>query len=169
MMSNLPNVQPYNIHYNKEEDGRSSFHLAVFIIKAVREARSINKIEPNKKVKAIIYAGKDKDLVNKQAKLIMSLKTGIEELEVVEEDPKIKDSIKIPVADVIVYLIGAVDEEKEKARVEKEIANLEKMIISAERRLANKEFTDKAPAEIVKKEKEKLKGWQAELKSLRSR
>jgi len=46
---------------------------------------------------------------------------------------------------------------------------LEKIIKVAKNRLNNKEFTNKAPAAAVKKEKDKLKGWQAELKSLKSR
>jgi len=66
-------------------------------------------------------------------------------------------------------LLGAVDAGKEKVRLEKEIANLEKIIKVAKNRLNNKEFTNKAPAAVVKKEKDKLKGWQAELKSLKSK
>ena len=63
-------------------------------------------------------------------------------------------------------MLGAVDAGKEKVRLEKEIANLEKIIKVAKNRLNNKEFTNKAPAAVVKKEKEKLEGWKTELEKM---
>jgi valyl-tRNA synthetase len=145
------------------------FDLIKNIIIAIRNARAENNVEPAKKIKAVIYAGNQKELIESQAHLIKNLRTGISELEVLEKGEKLSDAIYVAVGDIEIYLLGAVDAEKEKLRIEKEIANLEKIIASAKVRLANKEFTDKAPAEIVKKEKEKLKNWQAELKSLKSK
>jgi len=151
------------------QNDKKEFELVKDIVAAIRNARSENKIEPVRKVKAVIYAGKNKKLIEDQAHLIKSLRTGISELEIKDKGEKITDAVYAAAGGVEIYLIGAVDEEKEKVRLEKEIINLEKMIASGESRLANKEFTDKAPVAIVKKEKEKLKGWQAELKSLKSR
>ncbi|MDD4271613.1 MAG: valine--tRNA ligase [Patescibacteria group bacterium] len=145
------------------------FDLIKDIIIAIRNARSGNKVEPAKKIKAVIYAGKQKDLIDSQVHLIKGLRTGISELKIKVSGEKISGAIYAAVGDIEIYLLGAVDAEKEKARLEKEISNLEKIIKAAESRLANKEFIDKAPAEIIKKEKEKLKGWQAELKSLKSK
>jgi len=143
------------------------FENTVEIIRAIRNARAENKVEPAKKVEVVIYAGKYD--IESQAHLIKNLRTGVSELKILKKGEKIEGAIYATVGEIEIYLLGAVDAEKEKARLEKEIANLEKMIAAAKVRLANKEFTDKAPAEIVKKEKEKLKGWQAELKSLRSK
>jgi len=155
------------------------FDVVKEIIRVIRNVRAENKVEPSKKVKAVVYAGKKKKLIEEQAHLIKSLRTGISELEIKEkpasakatagEDEKISRAIHAAVGEIEIYLLGAVDGDKEKARLEKEIANLEKIIALAEVRLANKKFTEKAPADIVKKEKKKLKGWQAELKSLKSR
>ncbi|MGC1183064.1 valine--tRNA ligase [Legionella sp.] len=55
----------------------------------------------------------------------------------------------IPMADLI-------DKEAELARLIKELAKLEKDISLAEGKLNNPQFADKAPAEIIAKEKEKL-------------
>ena len=41
------------------------------------------------------------------------------------------------------------------------------MIKGVKIKLENKEFIDKAPAAVVNKEKEKLFGWEAELKKLK--
>ena len=58
---------------------------------------------------------------------------------------------------------------KEKARIKKEIENLEKLIAGAEKKLSNKQFVERAPKQIVEKEKEKLDEWQKELSKLNKR
>ena len=139
------------------------FEVVKEIIAAIRNVRSENKIEPAKKVKAVIYAGKHEELIKSQAHLIKNLRTGLSELEVLEKGEKISGAIYAAAGGVEIYLLGAVDAGKEKVRLEKEIANLEKIIKVAKNRLNNKEFTNKAPAAVVKKEKEKLEGWKTEL------
>ncbi|OGF24693.1 valine--tRNA ligase [Candidatus Falkowbacteria bacterium RIFCSPLOWO2_02_FULL_45_21] len=151
-----------SFQHNKEK-----FEVIKQIIIAIRNARAENKIEPTRKVKAVIYAGKRKNLVAEQAEPIKALRTGIGELEVKTDGQKIAGAIYAAVGEIEIYLIGAIDSEKEKARLEKEIDNLEKAIKTAEGRLANKEFAAKAPGGVVKKEKDKLKGWREELKKFR--
>ena len=137
------------------------------IITAIRNARSENKIEPAKKVKAVIYAGDKIEFVRSQEVLIKNLRTGIENLEISASGQKIEKAIYITVGDIEIYLIGALDEEKEKIRIKKEMEDLEKLIKGVKIKLENKEFIDKAPAAVVNKEKEKLFGWEAELKKLK--
>lgn len=146
--------------------GGEDFETTKEIITTIRNARAENKVEPAKKVKAVIYAGDKKELIESQVHLIKNLRTGISELEIKEKGEKITGAIYAAVGEVEIYLLGAVDSEKEKVRLEKEIGNLEKIIKTVEGKLKNKEFVDKAPPEIVKKEKEKLKGWRDELKKL---
>jgi len=170
----------------------NDFELIKNIITAIRNARAENKIEPARKVKAII-CGKNVGFIKSQEHLIKNMRTGINELEIEEKADKMKnrrsplrdpsalmqghragtaagqktDAICITVVDVEIYLINAVDEEKEKNRIKKEIENLEKLIIMAEKKLSNKEFIAKAPEKIVKQEKEKLKLRKEELKKLK--
>ena len=106
-------------------------------------------------------------MIKSQAILIKNLRTGINELEILDKGEKLPDAIYTAVGDIEIYLLGSVDEAKEKARIEKEISNLEKMIASTDVRLSNKEFIEKAPEVIVKKEKEKLAGWRSELNKLK--
>ncbi|MBU4375023.1 valine--tRNA ligase [Patescibacteria group bacterium] len=168
--------------------GEIDFELIKDVITAIRNARAENKIEPARKIKAVIYGGKSADLIKSQEYLIKNMRTGIKELEIKEKADKIKnrrsplreaaagqrmwhclvpkDAIHIAVAGIEIYLIGAVDEEKEKIRIKKERENLEKLIIMAEKKLSNKEFVEKAPEKIVKQEKEKLKLRKEELKKL---
>ncbi len=147
----------------------NNFEAIKNVIVAIRNARAENNVEPARKVEAVIYAGDKMELFRAQEVLLINLRTGISGLKIKETGEKLSKAIYTAVSGVEIYLLGAIDEIKEKARVEKEIINLEKIIASVESRLANQEFIDKAPAEIVKKEKQKLKGWRAELKSLKSR
>ncbi len=146
-----------------------NFELIKNIITVIRNARSKNKVEPSKKIKAVIYARKNKNFIESQADLIKSLRTGVSDLEVKARGPKIDKAIYVPIGDINIdiYLLGAVDEEKEKIRIKKEIENLEKIIKITEAKLSNKEFVEKAPAKVVKMEKEKLAKAESELKKLR--
>ncbi|MDP2708948.1 MAG: valine--tRNA ligase [bacterium] len=145
---------------------KSDFETVKDIIVAVRNARSENKIEPNKKVKAVIYAGGKTELIKAQAHLIKNLRTGIGELEIKNSGEKISGAIYAAAGGIEIYLLGAVDAAKEKARLQKEIANLEKIIKGVKDKLKNKEFVLKAPPAVVKKEREKLAGWKVELEKL---
>jgi valyl-tRNA synthetase len=147
----------------------NDFEMIKDVITAIRNARAENNVEPAKKVEVVIYAGEKKEFFKSQAILLASLRTGASGIRIADKGEKINDAIFTTVNEIEIYLIGAVDKAKESERLKKEIKNLEKIIASAKVRLSNKEFTAKAPAEVVKKEKEKLKGWQAELKSLKSR
>jgi len=155
-----------NIRKEREAGG---FELIKEIVMAIRNARAENKVEPGKKIKAVIYAGDNKELIESQDDIIKGLRTGIETLEVKEGGKKIQNAIYITLGDIEIYLIGAVDKEKEQARIMKEIAKLEKIIEITKKKLKNKEFVDKAPKAVVNKEKEKLEQYEGELKNLKSR
>jgi len=147
----------------------ADFEIVKSLVILIRNARSENKIEPGKKIKAVIYAPDSQALIESQADLIKGLRTGIAELEVKASGPKIEQEIYIPFGQMEIYLIGGIDKDKEEKRLEKESGNLEKLIASMEKKLSNKEFLDKAPEAIVKKEKEKLKTWQDDLEKLKKR
>ena len=146
----------------------SEFEIIKNIIIAVRNARAENKVEPARKIKAVIYAGKDLELVKSQAVLLKSLRTGLSELEIKKSGEKIDDAISVSVNGIEIYLIGAIDKEKEKARVEKEIVGLEKAISASEKKLKNKEFIKKAPKEVVKAEQNRLKQRKEDLAKLKA-
>ena len=143
------------------------FELIKNIVIAIRNARAENKIEPAQKIKAVIYAGAKKKLIESQVALIKGLRTGTSELKVSAGGQKVSGAIATAIGAIEIYLIAQVDKEKEAARLKKEIENLEKIMGVAESRLDNKEFISRAPAAVVKKEKIKLTGRQAELEKTR--
>ena len=166
--------------YNKKEaiefmPEAGGFQLLQDIIIKIRNARAENRVDTSKKVKAVIVPGIYEALIEYNQELIKGLKTGVEGLEFKKTGEEYKDEMHIRINDITndvengidIYLIGAIDKEKEKERIKKEIANLEKVILATENKLKNKEFADKAPKEIVKKEKEKLASWKEALKKLK--
>jgi valyl-tRNA synthetase len=143
------------------------FGMTIEVIKTIRNARSENGVEPARKIKAVIHAGKQKADLESQAHLIMNLRTGIEELEILESGTPINEAIFAPIGAIEIYLLGAVDKERESERIKKEIESLEKAVAGVRAKLANQEFVERAPAAVVEKEKEKLATWEAELGKLR--
>ncbi|MFH1427779.1 MAG: class I tRNA ligase family protein, partial [Patescibacteria group bacterium] len=161
-------IQPWPERNNYFDIKKSvEFEKVIEVIKVIRNARAENKVEPKKKVKVVVYAGKYKELIESQAYLIKGLRTGVEDLEIMDKGPKIKNEIYISKVDGIdIYLIGVIDKKKEKERIEKEIGNLNKLIKAGKAKLNNKEFIKKAPAKIVKQERKKLKNYQEEINKL---
>lgn len=150
----------------KTENG-ANFELIKDVVTTIRNARSENKVEPARKVEAVIYGGKDTNLIKQNETIIKSLKTGISDLKIFEKGEKISGAIYAAVGNIEIYLIGAVDTEKEKNRLEKEIANLEKFVSALNGKLSNQEFVGKAPEKVVAVEKEKLNKAETELAKIK--
>ncbi len=68
--------------------------------------------------------------------------------------------------EVKIFLIGAKDEKKEKERIEKRKQELKKLILNIKKKFKNKKFVERAPKAVVDQEKEKLAGFESELKEL---
>ena len=68
--------------------------------------------------------------------------------------------------EVLVPMAGLVDKDAELARLDKEIQKLDKDIQRLSGKLSNPGFTDKAPAAVVEKERDKLSQQQSALGKL---
>lgn len=153
--------------WNKEEN---DFELIKEIVIAIRNARFANRVEAGRKIKAVIIAGDQKQLIEDQKHLIQALKTGLDDISLSATGTEIdkNNSILINIGKIEIYLLGAVDEKKEQARRSKETARLNKLIEAGESKLANQAFVDKAPAVLVEKERAKLADYKTELEKMNS-
>ena len=68
--------------------------------------------------------------------------------------------------EVLVPMAGLIDKEAELARLAREIDKLDKDLIKVKSKLANSGFVDKAPPEVVAREREKLASHQQVLDKL---
>jgi valyl-tRNA synthetase len=67
------------------------------------------------------------------------------------------------VGDVEIYLAGLIDPEKERKRLEAKRKKLIEDVKKTEARLDNESFLSRAPADVVEKERQKLKDLSAEI------
>lgn len=70
------------------------------------------------------------------------------------------------VGEIYMPLEGLIDVEAEKARLDKEISKIEKEVKKCDGKLSNAAFTDKAPAELVEREKARRDEWAQKLSQL---
>jgi valyl-tRNA synthetase len=67
-----------------------------------------------------------------------------------------------------VPLAGMVDLDQERDRLGKEIAQKETFLLSVQGKLRNQQFVDRAPADVVERERQKERDATAELRRLRA-
>jgi valyl-tRNA synthetase len=160
-------VQKYPVKTGAKE--KDDFNKIINIISSIRTLRSEYKIEPAKKVKAVINAGKDLDLINSQVEIIKVL-ARIEDLEINKKGDKPAKSLATVVAGIEIFILteGLLDLDKEKARLQKEIDQVDNFIKGLNKKLDNKEFVANAPKEVIEKEKDKLKDQTQRLEKLKT-
>jgi valyl-tRNA synthetase len=71
--------------------------------------------------------------------------------------PKVSASSILSGAEVIVPLEGLMDFGEEKKRLEKELKKVEKEIIFLSKKLSNPNFVDRAPPDVIEKDRQKHK------------
>lgn len=136
------------------------------VVIAIRNARSIHKIDPGRKLKAVIYDNSQAALLKENQDLLQNLKTGLENINIQSEGEKINDAVTIALAATEIYLLGAFDSNKERERLTREITKIEKLIKLQGEKLANQEFVARAPQVLVASEQDKLATYQKELAAL---
>lgn len=126
------------------------------IILAIRNIRGEMNISPNKKLKILLRKGDDsqKNLINQHQILLMTLA----KLEVLEW---LKPNAEIPAAataiadtlEILIPMSGLIDKDAELTRLNKEISKLNQDYEKTCAKLNNESFMQKAPSEVVNKEK----------------
>jgi valyl-tRNA synthetase len=142
-----------------EESKIADFMLVQEIVRSIRNLRAEKGVAPSKRIAATIAAGTKLDLLKEQSKVIAAL-AGLSESELMivqSQTDKPKDSIALVTGLVEIYLplAGMVDLAEEKTRLEKELKEAESQIGRLEKLLAG-DFSNKAPAALVQKERDKL-------------
>jgi len=156
-----------------DEQAEQKMTAIADVIKAIRNLRSEMNVPPGKKAEAILFA-QDQEMAGtlEAGRGYLLNLGGLSELTIRLSGPdKPQQAVTAIVKGVEVYLPlkGLVDLEKETARLQKELENLEKEIARLEGKLNNAGFISKAPAEVVAKEREKLKDYQAKKEAVLER
>ncbi|OGU56991.1 MAG: valine--tRNA ligase [Ignavibacteria bacterium RBG_13_36_8] len=136
------------------------------IVTAIRNIRGEMNIPPSKNITVLL---KTADVTEGQ-KVYIKLLGKVEELNVGCDLVKSKASASAVVkgCDIFVPLERVIDLDIERIRIEKEINRLEGMLSSVNKKLSNKNFTDKAPADVVEREAMKKSDWEKSLEKLKT-
>ncbi|MBU4494290.1 MAG: class I tRNA ligase family protein, partial [Acidobacteria bacterium] len=142
-----------------EED----FGLIKNTVGAVRELRARYNIPPSKNVTALIKADNPSaGILNRHQDLILHM-GGISDLNIAPDIERPATAATAVVGDCEIYLEGLIDPDMEKTRLTKQRDKLLMELERAESRLKNPHFVDRAPPEVVEKEKAKLADIQGEI------
>ena len=153
-----------------ESEAVEDFSLIQEMVRAIRNIRAEYKVQPGHKIACKIGAGEKLEMIKAQRQVFVSL-AGVEKdnLEIVGEalEPS-EETITLVVAPVEISLplAGLVDVEAERERLEKELGEAEGQIERLEKLLASP-FAEKAPPEVVQKEREKLEDYQETANKIR--
>ncbi len=156
-----------------EEQIVKDFSSIQELVRAIRNLRSEQKVEPSKKVSAWIVSESQHALLDSQKQVLADLSgINMERFYIMSrKSEEITDQLSaIVVNDVEVYLQlhDEVDLAGEQERLKKELAEIESQIERLETLLASP-FANKAPEKIVSAEREKLESYRASAEKIRSK
>jgi len=165
-------LQPYPESDSNKVDEKAETELewVKTFISGVRRIRSEMDIPPGKPLSLLLQNASENDrlLYNSNQSFIDTL-AKIENVEWLAESDEAPESAIALVGEmkILIPLAGLIDKDAELARLEKEIGKLQSNVDKTTAKLVNKNFVDKAPAEVVAKERERLSEMSKAIEQLR--
>lgn len=130
----------------------------------MRNLKAEYNVGARKDVKFIII--KSESWLEKETDVLGLLAGGEIQIQDAYEAPKGTPAAVTDVGEVYLPLEGLIDVEAEKSRLDKEISKVALEVKKCEGKLSNSAFVDKAPAELVEREKARLEEWKQKLEQL---
>lgn len=162
----FPNVDTHSINQTIEDE----LNFVIKVIEAVRNIRGELNVAPSKQVEIHVHLhGKFGEKLAENANYVQGLLNYIDRLcraktipswaseSTKIERPKASASAVVDGTEIFVPLEDIIDLDAERKRLEKEITRLQGLIDGIERKMANPSFVEKAPKDVVEKEREKQK------------
>ena len=164
-------LQPYPELEQGLIDGRAETEIewVKSVITGVRTIRAEMNIPPGKALPVLFKDGSDDDQRNLSAnEQFLKTLAKIDSITWLNEGDEAPMSATALVGkmEVLVPMAGLIDKEAEIARLTKEIEKLKKELLRIDGKLSNPKFVDKAPADVVAKEKDKQAAQQSALNKL---
>ncbi|MBL8756696.1 MAG: valine--tRNA ligase [Planctomycetes bacterium] len=123
---------------------------------AIREARARYQVPPKDRLVARFAADGDVGAMLQRTAPLLGHMSGLGEVVIAADAQRTPDSATVVLGAAKVFLLGVVDLQKEKAKLEKEAEKLRGQIGGIERKLANEGFVAKAPPAVIEKERASL-------------
>jgi valyl-tRNA synthetase len=152
-------LQPYPVA-DKEKidvDAVAEMEWVMEFITGIRSIRSQMNIPPKKALPVILKDTSDEDIARLAANQdFLSRLANLESIIQLEGKAPASATALVGKMEILIPLEGLIDKDAEIKRLDKEIAKLEKTIKQSAGKLSNENYTAKAPAEVVEKERTKL-------------
>ncbi len=147
------------------------FSAQMDLVRAIRNARAEKNVEPRRRVAAVFSTGEAFDLLNGQREVLCSLArldpAQIEIVRRLQAPPAEAVPLVVGGVEAFLPLAGLVDLSAEKQRLGRELAGVTSQIKRLEGLLAGP-FAERAPAEVVARERERLESLRASRTQLES-
>ena len=138
-------------------------------ILGLRRIRGEMNIAPKKPLPVLLenYSDDDKAYLDANSDYLLNLGR-IETITLLTSEESAPESAIALVGElkILIPIVGLIDKDAEIARLEKEILKIQKDLPRVEGKLNNPKFIDKAPADVIDKEKQKLAALYSSLKNL---
>jgi valyl-tRNA synthetase len=149
----------------------AEFSLVMNLIRGIRNLRAEKNVPPGRRIPAILVCPSNQiQMIQSQAKIIASLayldENQLEISTALDTLPPEALSLVVGPIEVFLPLEGVLDLESERVRIEKELQDTESQVERLERLLSGP-FSEKAPAPVVQKEREKLDVFKEKAEKLR--
>ena len=142
--------------------------LQQFVL-GIRQIRSGYDIKPGKPLTVLLQNGAslDKDRLSRNELMLKNL-ARLEAIQWLEKEDNVPESATALVGEMqlLIPMAGLINIEEERARLNKEIDSNQGFIVKLENKLANENFTSRAPENVVALERKKLSDTQSILNSL---
>ena len=140
-----------------DEKAEQDISSVIEIVKAIRNFRSEFRIKQSTKINVKVQTKSDMEMLAQQSETIKNL-AFVKSL-IIEHpgdvDPN-EASLVLEQSTVVISLSGLVDVETEKRRLLDELEELNRNESQTRGKLRNKQFTSKAPEEVIQREEDKL-------------
>ncbi|MCB1842661.1 MAG: class I tRNA ligase family protein, partial [Halioglobus sp.] len=154
---------------NTDTEANADIEWLKGLIVGVRTIRSEMQIPPGREISLLLRGGDDVDkkrlTQNSQYLKKLTKLADVRWLSEAEEPPAAATALAGDL-EILVPMAGLIDKQAESARLEKEIRKFEQDIARLDGKLNNANFVDRAPPEVVAKEREKMQKQQHALETL---
>ena len=164
-------VQPFpqqEQHLIDADAEREIKWIKAFVV-GVRRIRSEMDISPGKKIPVLLQGGSDTDIAysDKNIKFLIRL-ARLDSVTQLADDATTPEAATTIAGDmkILIPLAGLIDKDAELVRLSRDIDRLKQDCSRLEQKLNNKNFLEKAPAEIVAQQQQRLQENQNALKQL---
>jgi valyl-tRNA synthetase len=143
----------------RDDLAEEQFGLLQEVVTELRRFRSEHDVAPSRRFAATIVTDRD-DVLRPLGALITAL-AGLSELEIVVEPDEREGTTRVvfSAGEVVIPLAGVIDVEEELARLRRELDNAVGEKARAESKLGNEQFVERAPADVVQRERDKVDEW----------